>query len=723
MRLTKQLRSGKVNHPLRDCIAGIVVALVSIPIGIGYAQIAGLPAIYGLYGSLLPIFVFGFLTTSPLFVIGVDAMPAVMTGVCLGELGITPGSEEAMHAVPLMAILVACWFVVFRLFHAGRVVKYISTPVMGGFISGVGVTIILMQIPKLFGGSAGTGELLSLLVHIKEELPKFNPVSFGLSIITIGVILVCKKLKPKLPMTVIMMGVGALLQAILGLDKYGVALLPTLSRGLPKLIVPDISMIWPHTLDFLLESASIAAVIMAQTLLSTGNYAMKYGDETDADAELIAYAGMNLAAGLVGSCAVNGSVSRSGIADSFGARSQLLSVAAALTMLLVLLFGTPFLSILPVPVLTAIVVTALIGIVDYKLFLRLWNSSRNEWLIFVLSFVGVLVLGTVNGVLVGCMLSFAEVAVRAVAPPCEFIGRIPGHGNYHSLTRNSHARPICNTVIYRFSGNLFFANIDRFEKDIKQAVKSDTKLVVVDARGIGSIDVTAVDRLLLLRKYLQDRNIRFYITEHASSLNDQLRILGGAALINEGAVRRTISLALRDAGLEKPYKLEGIGDDNVMDVHLVSDERLAEFEWAFGSDAEKKMEELAGDLALSMVQSVEEHEESLAALEAHGATTKWGMVGLFDEQELWDHLEARLEILVRDGVIPVEEAEWIETRIEKRRAEGIARLGELSPKAIELMNKHRANVLKHFKETDPAGYEHLRKIKSKLEGKEDKTGK
>ena len=150
------MKQYKSRHPGRDILSGIIVALVSIPISMGYAQIAGLPPVYGLYGSLLPILAFSLLTTSPQFVVGVDARPAVMVGSLLAGFGITAESDAAMQLVPLISLLTALWFLVFFLLKAGRIVKYISTPVMGGFISGVGLTIILMQIPKLMGSPAGS---------------------------------------------------------------------------------------------------------------------------------------------------------------------------------------------------------------------------------------------------------------------------------------------------------------------------------------------------------------------------------------------------------------------------------------------------------------------------------------------------------------------------------------------------------------------------------------
>ncbi len=151
----------------KDIVSGIIVALVSIPISMGYAQIAGLPAVYGLYCSILPVLIYGFVTSSPQFVFGVDATPAALVGGTLATLGIVSGSEEAKAVVPaitLVASIVVCCFSSF--IKAGRIVNYISTPVMGGFISGIGVTIILMQTAKLFGGNAGTGEAIKLLIHI-----------------------------------------------------------------------------------------------------------------------------------------------------------------------------------------------------------------------------------------------------------------------------------------------------------------------------------------------------------------------------------------------------------------------------------------------------------------------------------------------------------------------------------------------------------------------------
>lgn len=694
----------------KDIIAGIIVALVSIPISMGYASIAGLPVVYGLYGSLIPIFIFALITSSPQFVVGVDAMPAVMVGGVLASMGIVGESKEALEIVPLMSIMVAIWFIIFYIIRAGRVVKYISTPVMGGFISGVGATIILMQIPKLFGGQPGTGEIFVLIAHIVSEVYKgVNFLSLILGISTVLIILICKKYIPRVPMTAIMLVIGALLQVIFHLDRYGVAMLPEVDAGLPHFFIPNISWLRGNESLFIVKSLSIALVIMAQTLLASGSYAMKYGDKLDNNRELLAYSAMNFASGFIGVCPINGSVSRSGIADSYGARSQIMSFSASFMLLLVLLFGTPFLKFLPVPILTGIVMTALIGILDIKLFVKLWKSCKNECLIFFIAFLGVLIFGTVNGVVIGVALAFFEVGIKAVVPPTTFLGRIPGQGNYFDIKRNSLARPIKNAVIYRFSGNLFFANVDRFQSDIENSIKDDTKVVVVDARGVGSLDITAVDRLMIINKSLRDRGIMFYFTEHDGSLNDQMRLMGAESLIDGGVVRRTISLALRDAGMHKPYDLEELEEDRVSEA----DEKLPEFEWAFGTDAKERMESLASQAAEEIVSSDKPEENASTLLAGHGVDTKWGHIGLYDEDEFLDYLTVRLETLAHEGKLSDTKVKRIESIIEKKRANDASRLNELNPHALSLLSKHRHEIHEYIKKKYPEEYKQVSSFQDK----------
>ena len=205
----------KKNLP-KDILAGIIIMAVSIPISMGYAQIAGLPAVYGLYGSVFPIILFGLFSTSPQFIFGVDAAPAALVGSAIVGLGIESGTKEAMAAVPVLTFFVALWLLAFYFMKAGKLVNFISAPVMGGFITGICTTIILMQVPKLMGGTAGVGELFELAEHIAETLKTINLPSLVIGLTALFILLVSKKVMPKFPMAVALMAAGALMTLITG---------------------------------------------------------------------------------------------------------------------------------------------------------------------------------------------------------------------------------------------------------------------------------------------------------------------------------------------------------------------------------------------------------------------------------------------------------------------------------------------------------------------------
>lgn len=688
-----------------DIIAGIIVALVSIPISMGYAQIAGLPAAYGLYGSLLPVLVYAFTTSSPQFVFGVDATPAVLVGGTLAALGVTTGSDEAMRLVPAITLVVAAWLLIFSLIKAGRIVNYISTPVMGGFISGIGITIILMQVPKLFGGTAGTGELIELILHITDQLKYFNVLSAVLGFGTVVIILVCKKYMPKFPMSVVLMVLGAMATAFLHIDRFGVKHLPHVDAGFPKLYIPDVTLLRDNTSEIVVLGLTCALVIMAQTLLATNNYANRYGYKVDNNREVLAYSLANVASAVSGSCPLNGSVSRTGIADQFGCKTQLMSVTAAVTMLVVVLFATPLLEYLPVPILTGIVVAALIGIVEYKLADKLRKVNRAEFFIFLAAMFGVLLFGTIYGVIIGVILSFIAVIIRAVVPPRSLLGCIPGHEGFYNLNRNRNALEIQHVVMYRFSGNLFFANVSTFLQDIENAIKDDTRVVIVDASGIGSIDITAADRLVSFNKILKDKGLRFYITEHVGNVNDQLRKLGAGCLVEEGVTRRTISLALRDAGVDRPYPLAGTLEQTEAHNDFIEyNERLAEIEWAFGEDASEWLDKFAVQMTddITHMDENSEHIPDNVLAEAESKNT-WGRIGLFDEDELLERVEMHLSELTQNN----SNAEELEERIEERRLRLEAKIAKLNPDALAHLRQHRREVMLHFKENNPEAYKHM----------------
>ena len=541
----------KLKNIFTDMGAGVIVALVSIPISMGYASIAGLPMKYGLYGSILPILLFAFITSTRNFVFGVDAAPAAIVAGLLATLGIDSESAVARNVVPVISLFVAIWLLLFFAFRLGKVVKYISMPVMAGFVTGICCTIILMQIPKLYGAAPVSGEGLELIKHIVDTAGDANLLSLFLGLATIIIILVTRKFVPKLPTAVIMMIVGACLTRYASLDKYDVRLLPHVKGGLPEFV--KLSLRDLDITEILTTSLTIALVIMAETLLASKNTAMKDGKKIDVNREVLAYSLANFASCAVGCLPVNGSVSRTGLSRQYGAKSQLMSVTASVTMVVIVLKFTWIIEYLPVCMLTAIIIAALLTACEFMFAANLFSTARYEFYIFMAAMFGVLIFGTIYGVLIGVVLSFTSVIIKATEPPRSFNGIMPDRDGLFSLEHCRGAIPIKNVIIYRFGGNLFFANIDIFEEDIMNAIKDNTKIVVVNGSGISDVDVTAVERLEAIKKNLSARGIKFFLTEQMHELDDKLKAYGASDFIEEGNMAMSVQEALAKCGLHAPY--------------------------------------------------------------------------------------------------------------------------------------------------------------------------
>lgn len=686
----------------KDILAGLIIMAVSIPISMGYALIAGLPAVYGLYGSVFPILAFALLSTSPQFIFGVDAAPAALIGSALLTLHVEAGSEEAMAIVPVLTFFVSVWLLAFSFMKAGKLVNYISAPVMGGFITGICSTIILMQMPKLLGGTAGTGEFFELAKHIGQTAKHVNVPSILLGATSLVILLVAKKLVPKFPMAVVLMATGACYTQFGNVRELGIQTLSKVETGLPRWSLPDFSLI--SIRDAVTISLSVAVVIMAETLLAENNFAQKNGYRIDDNQEIFAFSIGNFLAAFTGCCPINGSVSRTAMGEQYQGKTQLTSFVAGLSMIVLLLCGTGFIAYLPVPVLTAIVISALLGATEFDLMARLWKVSRTECMIFVGAFVGVLLLGTINGVLIGILLSFAEVIIRTAKPSTCFLGIQPGHKHFRDLKESSQIHALSGVLIYRFSSNLFFANVQVLKNDIEDHIKPDTKAVILDAGGIGSLDITAADCLKRLHQLLKEKGIRFYMTEHISDVNEQLRKLGLGYLIEEGCVRRTIHIALKDMGINRPYPLEdGVDNEERSASRKRADNRVQEFVWAFGSDAEKQIERQI-EKQIAQLKESGDIEDLL-----HG---RWAHMEELDEDEWLEHLEEHLKEIVN---ISGKDEHTLAMQIEEHRKQVHDRIAKNHPELAERFKERRHVLDVHLKERHPKVYELVLQSREKNE--------
>ena len=682
----------------KDLLAGIIIMAVSIPISMGYAQIAGLPAVYGLYGSVFPIILFALLSTSPQFIFGVDAAPAALVGAAVLSMGLESGSSEAVTVVPVFTFFVALWLLAFYFMKAGKLVNYISAPVMGGFITGICTTIILMQVPKLMGGTAGTGELFELAEHIWETLKQINTAALLMGAIALAILLISKKIMPKFPMAVVLMAAGALFTYFGPVKEWNVPTLSTVEPGMPDWCIPDFSAV--KVTEIIVISLSVAVVIMAETLLAENNFAQKNGYRIDDNQEILAFAIGNMAAAFTGCCPINGSVSRTAMSEQYDGKTQLTGIVAGLSMIVVLLFCTGFIGYLPIPVLTAIVISALMGATEFHLAKRLWKVSRTEFFIFAGAFLGVLILGTINGVLIGIILSFAEMIIRTSKPARCFLGVQPGHSHFRDMAESINIHAVDGVIIYRFSSSLFFANSQVLVRDIEDSIKSDTKAVIIDAGAIGSIDITAADSIAILHKSLKEKGIKFYMTEHIAGLNDQLRKLGLGYLIEDGCVRRTIHIALKDMGINRPYPLEGGVDNAARSASRKrADNRVQEFVWAFGSESEEQIEKQI-KLQIEQLKKTKDVEKIM-----HG---RWAHMDEFDQDEWLEHLEEHLKEIVN---ISGKDEQTLAAHIEAHRRDVHERIAKEHPELAEKFAERRHLLDKHLKERRPDVYSLIEKLR------------
>lgn len=712
IRFFPTLRNYRKEYLAKDIFSGAVIAAVSIPISMGYAQISGLPAAYGLYGSLLPIILFALFSTSRQFIFGVDAAPAAIVGAALTTMGISAESSGAMQYVPAVALAAGLWLLLFYFLHADRIVDFISTPVMGGFISGIAVTIILMQIPKLLGGSAGTGELLELLRHLAETVLHINGVSFILGILALAVLIAGKRLVPKFPMAAAVMAAGVFLTVFFHIDDYGVPLLDHVEPGFPGFFLPDFLQL--NLTAVIGRGLMVAVVIMAETLLAENNFASRNGYSLDDRQEILACAAGNIASAAVGCCPVNGSISRTSMNEQYGGQTQAVSLTAGIVMAVILMCATGFIGYLPIPVLTAIVISALMNVVEVHLAVRLFKVSRQEFLIFMAAFVTVLFLGTIYGVVAGILLSFVAVIIKATNPPRHFRGMIPGKQEFYDLDGNRAVWPVKNVLIYRFSENLFFANIKILQKDIENHIKEDTKAVILDAGAVNSVDITAADRFAALADKLKKQKIRFYITEHSQNINDQFRKLGIGRLIREGMVRRTIISALSDLGMKEPFPLdipesemEKVRRNRYFALSPEEENSLEEFAWAFGSDAVREIEKQVKSI-VEQIHGIPDLEQlSQAGLEEK--LQYWHSLGPLDEDELL----RRLELHIDDFPDELKENSALAVRlIERRRRVLRDRILREHPNIREHLKEKRNILEQRLQKQNPDGMQKLHNLEN-----------
>lgn len=508
-----------------DISAGLTVGVMLIPQGMAYAMIAGLPPIYGLYASTIPLIIYALLGTSRQLAVGPVAMVSLLTAAGVGLLA-DGGTETYIMLAVVLALFVGLLQFSMGVFRLGFLVNFLSHPVISGFTSAAALIIGLSQLKHLLGVQIpGSHHIHEILLHAAQEIGNTNWAALGIGVAGILLIKGAKRVNPALPGPLLAVVFGILAVWGLGLVEQGVKIVGTVPDGLPSFVVPtfsgaDIKALVPIALTIALvgfmESIAVAKAIQA-----------KHRDyKVVANQELIALGAANIGGAFFQSYPVTGGFSRTAVNDQAGAKTGMASIISALLIGLTLLFLTPLFYYLPNAILASVIMVAVFGLIDIKEAKHLWHTDRSDFWMLLATFVGTLALGIEQGILIGVALSIGVVIFRTTLPHFAVLGKIPGEAHYKNINRFDNLEQREDVLVMRFDARLYFANVNYFKEKIEaelQKRKGKLKLFILDANSINGADSSGLHALEELYDLLQSQGITFYMTSVKGPLRDILK--------------------------------------------------------------------------------------------------------------------------------------------------------------------------------------------------------
>lgn len=498
----------------KDLIAGLTVAIVLIPQAMAYAMIAGLPPVYGLYASVVPLLMYALLGTSRQLGIGPVAMDSLLVAAGLGALAIT-GLENYIAMAILLAFAVGVIQLVLGLLRMGFLVNFLSKPVISGFTSGAAIIIIFSQIKHLLGAPIeNSGKFHQLAINVFDKIGETNMYDLGIGIIGILLIVLLKKWDKRIPGILIAVIFGIIAVYFLKLESYGVHLVGVIPQGLPGFQIPEISIdnllqIWPIALTIALvgylEAISIGKAIDEKNKQ----------DLVDANQELIALGSSNIVGSFFQAYPVTASFSRSAISNDTGAKTNLSGLIGMVLVVVTLLFFTPVFYYLPKAILASIIMVSVFGLIEVVYPQTLWKHRKDEFLILLLTFLITLFIGIPQGILVGVLLSLLLMVFRTSKPHFAVLGNIKNSDYYKNASRFGNEAIIRDDLlIVRFDSQLYFGNKNFFKRELfKQIDLKGSKLkgVILNAEAINYIDSTAANMLIQVIDEIHERGLQFII--------------------------------------------------------------------------------------------------------------------------------------------------------------------------------------------------------------------
>ena len=506
-----------------DLLAGITLAAYLLPAALGDASLARLPPQAGLYACLFGGLVFWILCGSRQTSISVTSAISLVIGASLGE--ITGGNTTRFAALAAAtALLVSLIAFIAWLAKAGVMVHFISESVMTGFKSGVALFLASTQLPKLFGFHGAHGSFWENTGFFLKHLNETNSMSILVGGIALALLVLGKIFFNHKPVALFVVIGGIAAASMLSLETRGVNLIGSVPQGIPPLRIPAVQ--W-HDLNQVLPLAFACFLLGAVETAAIGRmFAAKYGGRFDANQENLALAASNLVAGLGGGFPVSGGTSQSLVNEEGGARTPLSTALAAVFILVVVLFFSRLLSALPQPVLAAVVLVAVAGLLNLSALKELWRDDRSEFVVAIAAFGGVLTSGLLRGVMIGVAISLVQLVRVSSRPHVALLGRIPGTRRFSDCDRHADNELIPRVMIFRPESALIYFNVDNVCDGILNRVHAQEiapKLVVLDLSAAALVDMQSAYALASLADELTAEGIKFHAVEPRSSVRDRLR--------------------------------------------------------------------------------------------------------------------------------------------------------------------------------------------------------
>ena len=547
----RTLRTYKSAWLPRDLVSGAVLCALLVPQGMAYAELAGLPAITGLYTTVVCLLAYAAFGPSPFLILGPDSSLGPMIAAAILPLA-AGNTEYAVALAGMLALMVSLICIGAGLARMGFIADLISKPVRVGYLAGLAITIFIGQLPKLFGYSVDADGLIQELVVFLQNLYQTNPWTLAVGLLCLFLILGLKRWAPRVPGVLVAVVVAIALTSFFDLAAKGVDTVGVLPQGFPLPSFPSVDL---SALPLLVATAfGISLVAVGDTISTSAGFAARRGYEVDGDQEMVGIGSANLLAGLFQGFPVSTSGSRTAVAEQAGAKTQFTGVVAAVLVLAMLLFVPGLVQNMPQSALAAIIIAASMSLFDVGELRHLWSVRRSEFVLAIASILGVALVGVLEGIVIAVVISIFQFFERAWRPYLAVLGKLEGVPGYHDITRYPNASQLPGLLMIRWDAPFIFANANLFRKKIRKLIAQTDPppvWVLITAEPVTDVDTTAGDMLVDLDLELNAAGIHLVFAELKDSVKEKIERYGLLETIDQRHFYPTIEVAVEEFQRER----------------------------------------------------------------------------------------------------------------------------------------------------------------------------